>query len=213
MLQRRYSMLDKIITQVDHAVNTIVGSQQSQRPDPASHVEDQSMSDADKKHSAALMRVNHTGEVCAQALYRGQLVFVKTKKTQDMLEEACSEETDHLNWTDKRISALDGHRSYLNSFWYFNSFLMGMLASAFGDKWSLGFIEETENQVAKHLDSHLGKLPRQDLKSRAVIRQMREDELHHGQAASEAGGVGLPAPVKLLMGFHSKVMTTLAYYL
>lgn len=213
MLQRRHSVLDKIIQQIDSAVNTIAGEQQTRRTNPAAHIEEQIMGDADKKRAAALMRVNHTGEVCAQALYRGQLVFAKTKKTQDMLQEACCEETDHLNWTDARIKALESHRSYLNSFWYMNSFLMGMLASSCGDKWSLGFIEETEKQVAKHLDSHLGKLPKQDAKSRAVVKQMREDELHHGEAAAKAGGVSLPAPIKCLMSLHSKVMTTLAYYL
>ena len=213
MSQRHYSFLDKIIVEVDNAVNTIFGSQSSKRPDPASQIENEPMSDIDKKHAAGLMRVNHAGEVCAQALYSGQLVCAKSRSTREMLEEARLEETDHLNWTDARIKALESHRSYLNSFWYINSFLMGMLVSTFGDKWSLGFIEETENQVAKHLDSHLGKLPLDDLKSRAVVEQMREDELHHGKAAIDAGGVSLPAPVKLLMNLHSKVMTSLAYYL
>ncbi len=209
---RHYNFLDKCIQQIDHGLNAIMGQQHSSRPNPADTHSEDDLSIDEKKHAAGLMRVNHTGEVCAQALYRGQLLMARETKTQAMLAQACLEETDHLAWTDARIRALDGHRSYLNGFWYVNSFCMGALAACVGDRWSLGFIEETEAQVAKHLEKHLGELPEQDHKSRAVVAQMHTDEVQHGQSASQAGASSLPGPVKFLMKLHAKVMTTVSYY-
>ena len=209
---RQYSWLDRCIEQLDAGLQTVFGQQQANRPDPAVQHEEAPLSVVEKRHAAGLMRVNHAGEVCAQALYRGQLVCVKTVKTKEMLQHACMEETDHLAWTDARLQALDSHRSYLNGFWYVNSFCMGALAAWAGDSWSLGFVEETEAQVAQHLQNHLQRLPQQDKKSRVVVSQMQADEEQHGAAANAAGGRYLPRPIRFLMRCHAKVMTTLSYY-
>ncbi len=207
---RNLSIVDKIIVQVDGALNSIFATQSSSRSNPAGDTAEISLSDNERSKSRGCMRVNHTGEVCAQALYRGQLVFAKDEQTRDMLKHAAVEETDHLAWTHKRLQELGTHRSYLNSFWYFNSFMMGMLAAKFGDQWSLGFVEETERQVTQHLESHLDVLSPDDLRSRKIVEQMKIDEEQHGASAKAVGAAPLPATVKALMKLHAKVMTTTA---
>lgn len=193
-------------------MTSILAQLSSHRPNPAEAVPDANLSDDDRQHSAGLMRVNHTGEVCAQALYRGQMVVARQPATRDMLAHACEEEIDHLAWTHDRLIELDSHRSYLNVFWYSHAFLIGLLAGLAGDRISLGFIEETEHQVGEHLTGHLGRLPAEDQKSRAIVAQMREDEARHGASAAQAGAAPLPDLVKGVMRLQAKVMTTLVYW-
>jgi ubiquinone biosynthesis monooxygenase Coq7 len=210
---RRYSLIDKMIMQVDGVLNTVLATQFQSRPNPAADIEEQELTQDEKRKSQGYMRVNHTGEVCAQALYRGQLVFAKDGATADMLKQAAIEETDHLAWTHQRLKQLDTHRSYLNFFWYVNSFLTGMLAARFGDKWSLGFVEETEKQVSDHLTDHLEDMSLEDKRSRAIITRMREDEEHHGAQAKAAGASELPLLVKRLMTLQARVMKAITYHL
>jgi len=169
------------------------------------------MSAAEKKHAAGLMRVNHAGEVSAQGLYSGQALTARLPDVREKMERAALEENDHLEWCERRLEELGSHKSLLNPLWYFGSFAIGAAAGIAGDKWSLGFVAETEHQVIKHLDEHLESLPEQDAKSRAVVEQMKEDEAHHATVALQHGGAELPEPVKKVMGLTSKVMTTLAY--
>jgi len=159
-----------------------------------------------------MMRINHTGEVCAQALYQGQSLTARLERVRDGMEQAAQEENDHLAWCEQRIHELGSHTSYLSPVFYAGSFALGALAGAVGDKWSLGFVAETERQVVKHLDGHLQTLSPQDQKSRTILEQMRLDELHHGTKAQEAGGAELPTPVKRLMQAMSKVMTGTTYW-
>ena len=159
------------------------------------------------------MRVNHCGEVCAQALYQGQALTAKLPEVRQRMERAAQEENDHLDWCESRLKALDNRKSLLNPFWYAGSFLIGAAAGVAGDKWSLGFVAETEHQVEAHLESHLERLPSQDQKSRAVLEQMKTDEIHHAEMALEAGGAKLPAPIRLAMKLTSKLMTKSVYYL
>jgi ubiquinone biosynthesis monooxygenase Coq7 len=158
------------------------------------------------------MRINHSGEVAAQALYQGQALTARLPGVRDKMERAAEEENDHLVWCERRINELGSHKSYLNPFWYAGSFAIGALAGAAGDKWSLGFVAETERQVVRHLDEHLSRLPEHDQRSRAVLEQMKEDEGHHATVALEAGGAELPEPVKKLMSLTSRVMTRTAYW-
>lgn len=209
---RRFDLLDHAILQIEGILRAIAAHDPPSRVYPALNTPESNLTAAERRHSAGLLRVNHAGEVCAQALYQGQLTVARNTHTRAMLAEASIEEMDHLSWTHQRLQELNSHRSYLNVFWYVNSFLIGMLAGVLGDRWSLGFVEETEKQVTKHLISHLEKLPSQDKKSREVICQMRDDEMRHGQAAIDAGAAALPIPVKHLMTLHAKVMTTLAYW-
>ncbi|HSG92225.1 MAG TPA: 2-polyprenyl-3-methyl-6-methoxy-1,4-benzoquinone monooxygenase, partial [Methylotenera sp.] len=170
-------------------------------------------SEAQRRHNAALMRVNHAGEVSAQALYQGQALTAKLPDVRQAMQQAAAEENDHLIWCQQRLTALNGHRSVLNPIWYTGSFLLGALAGKAGDKWSLGFVAETEKQVEAHLNDHLGQLNTEDAASEAVLRQMQTDEIHHGQQAIQAGGVALPVPVQKLMKVVSKVMTRSSYWL
>ncbi len=209
---RNLSLIDKILTQANLALETIFTISADSRKNPAENIAEDNLSSAEKKQSANLMRVNHTGEVCAQALYRGQLMLSHSQKTKTMLLKSCEEETDHLAWTKQRILELNSHASYLNSFFYFNSFMIGLLAGISGDQWSLGFVEETETQVAKHLENHLEKLPQKDLKSKKILEQMRDEEIQHEKAAAKAGACELPLIIKKLMQFNSKIMTTLTYW-
>lgn len=210
---RQFSLIDKLLTQVDQALTTIFTVSADARDNPADAVPEQLLSECDRKNSIGCMRVNHTGEVCAQALYRGQLLVCKEEKTKKMLEKSCEEETDHLAWTKKRLGELNGRASYFNVLWYFNSYLIGVMAGFAGDQWSLGFVEETEIQVAKHLSHHLETISPQDEKSRAIIQKMCEEETQHEKAAHSAGAAALPFVIKSLMQLHAKVMTTVAYYL
>lgn len=209
---RQYSFVDRFLMECEAAAQTLFNQSRAERGNPGASSGESSLSSAQQKHSAGLMRVNHTGEVCAQALYRGQLCVAKNPTTRSMLEHACAEEVDHLAWTQQRLHELNSHTSYLNIFWYTNSFVLGMLAGFAGDRWSLGFVEETERQVGKHLQGHLQDLPETDLKSRAIVAQMHEDEVQHGASAARAGASELPAACKMLMRWQAKVMTTLAYW-
>lgn len=210
---RHYSLLDKIIAGVDAGINTVFSSQSASRPNPGESVSSQALPARELRRSQGFMRVNHSGEVCAQALYRGQLVFAKHDAVRNMLREAAIEETDHLAWTHQRLQELGAHRSLLNFFWYLNSFCIGLLASNLGDRWSLGFIEETERQVSAHLTGHLDQLENADLRSRAIFLQMRDDEEQHLVSAKNMGALDLPFAVKILMRLHAKVLTTVAYYI
>jgi len=174
-------------------------------------VRDTTFASAEKQHVAGLMRVDHAGEVCAQALYQGQAFTAKLPDIRAKMEEAAEEEMDHLAWCQGRLNELNSHTSYLNPFWYGGSFILGALAGLAGDKWSLGFVAETERQVERHLEDHLGQLPLKDEKSRAILEQMKEDEAQHSTVAMEMGAATLPEPVQWLMGKMSKIMTTLAY--
>ena len=210
--QRTYTPVDLLIGNLDNALRTLFGKPQiTERPDPAAGLDEAQLSESERKLAAGLMRVNHAGEVSAQGLYAGQALTAKLPQVREKMERAALEENDHLAWCEKRVTELGEGVSILSPFWYLGSFGIGAIAGIAGDKWSLGFVAETEHQVIHHLDSHLQQLPAQDAKSRAIVAQMKEDEAHHATVALEHGGAPLPAPVKKLMGLTSKVMTTLAY--
>lgn len=215
---RRYSNLDQLIMNADTALRTLFGQPViSERDYPANSVSD-AISDADfseqeKKHIAGLMRINHSGEVSAQALYQGQALTSRNEAIREKLQQAAIEENDHLDWTKNRLDELGSHASLLNPLWYGGSFAIGAFAGALGDKWNLGFLAETEHQVVHHLESHLDKLPGGDLRSRAILEQMKTDELKHATTAIENGAAELPPPVKKLMAAMSKVMTGTTYYI
>ena len=206
------SPIDRIIIEFDTALRSVVGGANAQRPTPGSESgTNLTLDAAERKHAAGLMRVNHVGEVCAQALYQSQKLVARNPQIQEMLEHSGQEEMDHLAWCETRLKELGSHTSYLNPFWYAGSFVIGLVAGLAGDKWSLGFVAETEKQVENHLESHLKKLPEEDHRSRAIVDQMRMDEIDHGQAALHAGGVALPEPIQKIMQAMSKVMTATAY--
>ena len=205
-------MLDKLIIEFDKGLRTLLTPAQSARPLPGRDLSEPELAAADKKHAAGLMRVNHVGEVCAQALYQGQALTARDPVARTALEEAAREETEHLAWCESRIHALGGRKSLLNPVWYASSLVLGMAAGALGDKWSLGFLAETEHQVEAHLGGHLDTLPEADTKSRAVVAQMQEDEARHAETALAHGGAELPMPIRRLMTLMSKVMTRTAYW-
>jgi ubiquinone biosynthesis monooxygenase Coq7 len=206
------SPIDRFIIEFDTALRSVAGGANSQRPTPGSELTSKTVLDAqERKHAAGLMRVNHVGEVCAQALYQSQKLLARNPQIQEMLNDSGQEEMDHLAWCETRLQELGSHTSYLNPFWYAGSFAIGLAAGLAGDKWSLGFVAETEKQVENHLASHLETLPLEDHRSRAIVDQMRIDEIEHGQAAVQSGGVELPEPVQKIMQMMSKVMTTTAY--
>lgn len=207
------SPIDKLLGTADNALRTIFGGYQvTSREDPCKNIENTELTKDEMKHAAGLMRINHCGEVCAQALYQGQAMTAKLPEVRNKMEQAAAEENDHLQWCSDRLTQLESHSSILNPFWYIGSFTIGAVAGALGDKWSLGFVAETEYQVVEHLEKHLSLLPENDIKSRAVIRQMKEDELHHATSAIEAGGQVLPKPIKLAMNGMAKVMTKSVYW-
>lgn len=210
---RQLPTLDKIISEFDVGLRTLLAKPHSQRPHPDSGLAETALTDAEKKHVSALMRINHTGEVCAQALYSGQALTAQDAATSKTMQQAAREETEHLAWCETRIRQLGGHTSVLNPLFYAGSFAIGAIAGALGDKWSLGFLEETEKQVGAHLASHLGQLPETDEKSRRIIEQMQADEAKHAHDAKLLGAAHLPVPVKFCMRQMSKVMTTSTYYL
>lgn len=212
-MNRHFNPLDHLVVSLDKAVRVIAGVATASRPNPAVHAADATMTDEEKRHSAGLMRVNHVGEVCAQALYNSQARFARTPEMRDKLEQAGREEEDHLAWTAQRLAELGSSPSILNPLWYAGSYAIGSIAAKLGDKRSLGFVSETERQVESHLTSHLDRLPPQDEKSRAIVKQMRDDEIIHGQAARDMGGVEAPLPVRFAMTAMSRVMTSTAYYL
>ncbi len=210
---RNYTLFDQLIMSADTALRTLLGEPiVTERKYPANNISDAEFSEQEKKHIAGLMRVNHSGEVSAQALYQGQSLTSSNREIKEELQQAALEENDHLNWTRNRINELGGHTSFLNPLWYGGSFAIGAFAGAIGDKWNLGFLAETEHQVVEHLESHLNKLPGGDLRSRAILEQMKTDELKHATTAIEHGAAELPPPVKKLMAAMSKVMTGTTYY-
>lgn len=204
--------LDRFIIEFDKGLRTLFAKAPTARPYPDANIADAAMTDAEKKHAAALMRINHTGEICAQALYQGQALTAKDPVVEAKLNHAAWEETEHLAWTSHRVYELGGRLSLLNPFWYTSSLAMGALAGALGDKWNLGFLAETERQVGAHLQHHLDTLPPQDAKSRAVAQQMFTDEVGHADMAVELGAAELPLPVKVAMRGMSQVMTKTVYW-
>lgn len=206
------ALIDRFIIEFDTALRSVVGGAHTRRPTPGSDKQSTTLLDAkEREHAAGLMRVNHVGEVCAQALYQSQKLVARNPEIRQMLDHSGQEEMDHLAWCETRLQELGSHTSYLNPIWYAGSFAIGLAAGLAGDKWSLGFVAETEKQVEDHLESHLEKLPVEDDRSRAIVDQMRIDEIEHGQAAISAGGATLPEPIQKLMQVMSKVMTTTAY--
>lgn len=207
------SNLDRFIIEFDKALQTVAGNPivtDRKRPDESlSEVE---LSDAERKQSSRLMRVNHSGEVSAQALYQGQALTAKLPQVREAMEQAALEENDHLVWCEQRVKELGSHTSVLNPAWYIGSFAIGAIAGKIGDKWSLGFVAETEKQVITHIDEHLEQISPDDSKSRAILEQMKIDEEHHGTTALEAGGAELPLPVRGMMQLVSKVMTKTSYW-
>lgn len=211
-MQKNPNSLDSLVIEFDKALRAITGVTPLRRPIPKVDKTDLVLlSDEQKSHAAGLMRVNHVGEVCAQALYQSQKITSRSSTVKAKLDQAALEEEDHLAWCSKRLEQLGSRPSLLNPVWYAGSFIIGSIAGIAGDKWSLGFVAETEYQVEKHLDGHLEQLPIDDLQSRAIVEQMRDDEIAHGRMAVEEGGVKLPIFVKKLMGIVSSVMTKTAY--
>ena len=204
--------IDGFIIEFDRALRSIVGATPMRRPVPdSSAMSETELSAEEKKHAAGLMRVNHVGEVCAQALYQSQKLHAKSDDLKNKLEHAAIEEEDHLAWCERRLEELDSRPSLLNPVWYAGSFVLGSIAGLAGDKISLGFVAETEKQVEHHLDEHLKELPSNDHRSRAIVAQMRADEIAHGQMAIQEGGVELPSAVQSIMKTMAKVMTLTAY--
>ncbi len=209
---RNYSPLDRLLISANNALQTLYTTPTgTQRANPADQYEDRVLSKKEQRHVAGLMRINHAGEVSAQALYQGQALTAKLPEVREKMEQAAAEENDHLIWCGKRVKELGKKTSLFNPLWYIGSFSIGAIAGAAGDKWSLGFVAETEKQVVRHLNFHLDSLPKDDKKSKAILEQMKDDELHHATTALEAGGAKLPAPVKIMMSIVSKVMTHTAY--
>ena len=205
--------IDDVIKDFDKTLRVLSGVTAAGRANPAAGIADHKMDDADRRHAAGLMRVNHVGEVCAQALYESQGRFTRNAALKDQFAHSGREEEDHLAWTAERLRELGSHVSVLNPLWYASAYVLGAVAAHRGDAQSLGFVVETERQVEQHLDSHLLMLPEQDAKSRAVVKQMRDDEVEHGAAAGRLGAAELPLPVRTAMRAMAKVMTTSAYYL
>lgn len=205
-------MIDQAIIQFDRALRTVFAPARSVRPLPGAELPDAPLSDEEKRHAAALMRINHCGEICAQALYQGQAMMSRDQGTRVALQEASNEETEHLAWTEQRIGELGGRKSLLNPVWYGGALAIGLLAGKFGDRWNLGFLAETERQVEAHLKGHLQTLPADDARSRAIVEQMKEDEMRHADTAVSLGALELPVPVKSAMKLASKVMTRTAYW-
>lgn len=214
MRQRRLSILDKFITEADSVMKTITNrGNQAARPSPSEGHSDADLSTAERRHVAGLMRVNHTGEVCAQALYQGQALTAKLPEVREEMEHAAQEEVDHLVWCEERLRELNSHTSVLNPAWYGLSFAMGAIAGAIGDKVSLGFVAATEERVCNHLREHLQALPEEDRKSQLILQQMLQDEQRHGENALAAGGTVFPSPAKDIMTGVAKIMTSASYKL
>ena len=209
----RHDGLDRLIMSFDTALRTVFAEHQAARPCPQAAQPDGEMSAEDKRQSAALMRVNHVGEVCAQALYTAQAMVTRDEHLREHLLEAAQEEMDHLAWTHQRLQDLGERPSLLNPLWFAGAFLIGTVAAKVSDRASLGFVEETENQVSLHLKSHLDLLPAQDAPSRAVVSQMKADEERHAAAAVDAGALPVPLPARVLMKIASKVMTATAHHI
>ena len=204
--------LDRFIVAFDKGLRTLFAPAQTLRPVPGDALPDVVLSDPERRDVASLMRVNHSGEICAQALYQGQALTARNAQARAALEQAAREETEHLAWTERRIEELGGRKSVLNPFWYAGSFAIGAAAGLLGDRWNLGFLAETERQVVDHLEGHLRRVPAEDSRSRAILEQMREDEARHATSAFRHGASVLPAPARLAMRFASRVMTRTSYW-
>lgn len=213
MTTRHYTPVDALLISLDQAVGTLFGRPAvASRPNPADSAPAAELPADERRLAARLMRVNHSGEVCAQALYQGQALTARLEAVRDRMERAAVEENDHLAWCGARLQALDSHPSVLNPLFYAGSFAIGALAGKAGDRWSLGFVVETEHQVVEHLNSHLDRLPADDRQDRAILEQMKEDEARHATQALAAGGARLPLPIRLLMKGVAKVMTGTSYW-
>jgi 3-demethoxyubiquinol 3-hydroxylase len=211
---RHYTPADHLVIQFDQALRTLLGrAHTTERRNPADELPEAALTEAERDLAARLMRVNHAGEVSAQGLYQGQALTARLESVREEMERAAAEENDHLAWCEQRVNELGGRLSLLNPAWYAGAFAIGAAAGLAGDRWSLGFVAETERQVVEHLDGHLARLPATDARSRAILEQMREDEARHGTAAEHAGGAALPAPVRGLMRLASRMMTGTAHYL
>ncbi|MGQ0749829.1 MAG: 2-polyprenyl-3-methyl-6-methoxy-1,4-benzoquinone monooxygenase [Betaproteobacteria bacterium] len=205
--------VDRFIVAFDKGLRTLFAPAQTLRPVPGEALPDAALSDPERRDVASLMRVNHSGEICAQALYQGQALTARNAQARAALEQAAREETEHLAWTERRIEELAGRKSVLNPVWYAGSFVIGAAAGLLGDRWNLGFLAETERQVVDHLEGHLRRVPAEDSRSRAILEQMRDDESRHATSAFRHGASELPAPARLAMRFASRVMTRTAYWL
>jgi ubiquinone biosynthesis monooxygenase Coq7 len=203
---------DQVLSELDNALRTLFAPAYATKPAPGDALSG-ALGEDDKRLSVQLMRVNHAGEICAQALYRGQMAVARDGRVKTLLERAAEEETEHLAWTEQRLSELGGRKSLLNPLWYFNSFAIGVVSGLAGDRWSLGFLAETERQVEAHLQGHLERLPEEDRRSRAIVEQMRGDEAGHAMSARRQGAAVLPAPARAAMRLFARVMTTSARWL
>jgi ubiquinone biosynthesis monooxygenase Coq7 len=206
--------LDRLLISADNAIRTLSGAGHAARPNPANDTQTSAgaLAEADRRHASGLMRVNHVGEICAQALYQAQALSTKDPVLRRHFEDAAKEETDHLAWTEQRLRELGASTSVLNPLWYSGAFAIGLLAGRVGDAVSLGFVVETERQVERHLESHLSSLPSADARSQAIVKQMKDDEARHAVNAEQAGAAALPLPVRWAMRAAAKVMTSTAYY-
>jgi 3-demethoxyubiquinol 3-hydroxylase len=213
MTTRKLSPADRVVQQLDQAVRTLMTPPPASRPCPAGDLPEPPLSDRERRHAAGLMRINHAGEIMAQGLYQGQALTARLDEVRGAMEQAAIEEFDHLAWCEQRLAELDERPSVLGPLWYAGAFVLGAGAGLAGDRWSLGFVSETEAQVVSHLEDHLGRLPAADQRSRAIVAQMKTDEAHHGALAREAGGLPLPEPVRGFMNAVSKLMTRTAYWI
>lgn len=216
---RQYTMLDQLCLALDKKLKQFTVQKHYsktaivERANPAAHIAEAQLTKAERCHAAGLMRVNHVGEVCAQALYKGQAITARLDATREAMQQAANEELDHLRWCAQRVVELGSHTSLLNPLWYTGAFTIGFVAGAVGDQWSLGFVAETEKQVVVHLEEHMQKLPEADNKSQAIVKQMRDDEAEHADMAVAAGAADLPVIIKRLMRLNAKIMTATAYYI
>jgi ubiquinone biosynthesis monooxygenase Coq7 len=213
MKERHHSPLDRALGQLDDALRTLFAAPSSTRASPAVDKTDAGLDTDARALAGRLMRVNHTGEICAQALYQGQALTARRPDVREKMEQAAREENDHLAWTEARVREVGTHTSYLNPMFYAGSFALGAAAGLIGDRWSLGFLAETERQVVEHLTGHLSRLPTQDERSRAIVERMREDEGRHATTAVEAGAAELPGPVKYMMRWASKIMVNTTHWI
>jgi len=211
-MQRHYTTIDRVINTMDQALRLSSGlAPEPRRANPAGEIEDSDMDETTRQHVAGLMRINHTGEICAQALYAGQAATARNPAIREEMEQASQEEIDHLSWCEQRLQELDSRTSLLNPLWYAGSFAIGAVAGVAGDGWSLGFLKETEIQVEAHLVDHLDRLPENDQRSHAILDQMKTDEAKHAEMAATAGAFELAQPIKEAMTFASKIMKAVAY--
>lgn len=212
-MNRQYTPIDRLMMNFDTGLRTVFGKPiLTERPNPAADIPEAELTEQERDLAGRLMRINHAGEVSAQGLYQGQALTARLPEIRDKMERAALEENDHLEWCERRAKEMGTHVSLLNPVWYIGSLSIGALAGLAGDKWSLGFVVETEHQVVKHLDEHIAQLPDYDRKTHAILEQMKEDEAHHADMAQAAGGAAFPAPIKHLMQLTSKIMTKTAYW-